>query len=303
MAKRQLTTEEFIEKATEIHGDKYDYSKVNYSGTENKVCIICHKHGEFNITPHHHLRGVGCPKCSGRYKTTEEWIEEAKKVHGDRYDYLKSEYKNSTEKICIICPKHGEFWQRPCDHLNGYGCPKCRSLRSNTEDFIKKAILVHGDRYYYNNVKYNGCRNDVEIICKKHGVFKQKPFKHLQGHGCPICNSSHLEEKVCNVLKNKKIIFEYQCGKKTFNWLGLQTLDFYLPEYNVAIECQGEQHYEPIDFAGKGKEWAEKQFSENVKRDKTKKEKCEKNKIEILYVNKNNFENVINKWLGVNSLA
>ena len=111
----------------------------------------------------------------------------------------------------------------------------------------------------------------------------------------------HLERDIQQLFKYED--FEFQ---KQFDWLkhkGKLFIDFYFPKHNIAIECQGEQHFIPIDFAGKGKEWAEKQFSENIKRDESKKEKCEKNKIEVLYVNKNNFENVINKWLDVNSLA
>ena len=108
--KIKLTLEKFIEKAKKVHGDKYDYSKVEYINNHTKVCIICPIHGEFWQTPQHHLKGVGCPKCYGNFrKTTEQFIEEARKVHGDKYDYSKVEYVNATTKVRIICPKHGEF--------------------------------------------------------------------------------------------------------------------------------------------------------------------------------------------------
>ena len=112
---RKLTTYEFIEKAKKVHGDKYDYSKVEYVNSRTKICIICPQHGEFWQTPNAHLMKEGCPKCKGENvskvnrRTTNEFIEKAKKVHGDKYDYSKVDYKNNSTKVCIICPIHGEF--------------------------------------------------------------------------------------------------------------------------------------------------------------------------------------------------
>ena len=124
-------TDDFIKKSREIHGDKYDYSKVEYINNRTKVCIICPEHGEFWQTPNSHLNGNGCFECSyierGKDKrlTTEEFIEKAKKIHGDKYDYSKTVYSTWFEKVCMICPKHGEVWQTPASHLHGFGCPKC----------------------------------------------------------------------------------------------------------------------------------------------------------------------------------
>ena len=130
---KKLTTEEFIEKAKLVHGDKYDYSKVEYINTDTKVRIICIEHGEFYQTPHAHINGQGCPTCVGTKKlTTEEFIEKAKLVHGDRYDYSKVEYVNTYTKVCIICSEHGEFWQTPHNHIIGYqGCPDCNNLKNS----------------------------------------------------------------------------------------------------------------------------------------------------------------------------
>ena len=124
---KKKTKEEFIAKAKLVHGDKYDYSKVEYVGALTKVCIICPKHGEFCQEANSHLRGQGCPKCKYEKQTctTDEFIAKAKKIHGDKYDYSKVEYVNDRTKVCIICPKHGEFWQTPNHHLSGCGCPKC----------------------------------------------------------------------------------------------------------------------------------------------------------------------------------
>lgn len=122
---RKLTTEEFVQKSREVHGDKYDYSKVDYKSGKDKVCIICPTHGEFYQAPSNHLRGQGCFGCSNSVPTTKEFIKRAKEIHGSRYDYSKVDYKGNKTKITITCPVHGNFEQQPANHLHGQGCPTC----------------------------------------------------------------------------------------------------------------------------------------------------------------------------------
>lgn len=125
---KKLTSEEFIQKAIKVHGDRYDYSKVKYVNSYTKVIIICPIHGEFYQKPAKHLSGQNCPKCTGtRRKTTEEFIEQAKQIHGNLYDYSKTVYgKNCLIPVEIICKKHGSFWQTPRHHINcKCGCPLC----------------------------------------------------------------------------------------------------------------------------------------------------------------------------------
>ena len=291
---KKKTKEEFIKEATEKHHGKYDYSKVKYVNNKTKVCIICpeHAHGEFWQTPHMHTKGQGCPTCGiekrseKRSLTKEEFIKKAKEIHGNKYDYSKVEYVKSNIKVCIICSEHGEFWQEANSHLQEHGCPKCKAeangdrLRSSKEDFIKKARKVHGDKYDYSNVEYVNCMTKICIKCLEHGKFEQTPNNRLHGYGCPKCNLSHLERSVMNYLDEVGITYDYQ---KRFKWLGLQSLDFYLPDYNVGIECQGEQHFFPIDFAGKGVEWACKEFDKLISRDKRKKFLCEKREVKLMY--------------------
>ena len=276
--------ESFIKDSYKLHGNKYDYSKVNFKKKNDKIKIICPIHGEFITTPHIHLLGCECPKCAGTKKlTTEEFIERARKVHGDKYDYSKVEYVNSKTKVCIICPVHGEFWMTPNMYLYGQECPKCSysimgmNRRLTTEEFIERARKIHGDKYDYSKVDYKGLYKSVCIIChkkdkhgKEHGEFWQAPANHLNGNKCPKCKESKLERKVRLSLDENNIMYIYQASKRDLNWLGLQSLDFYLPDYNVAIECQGEQHFKPVDFGGKGKEWAETSYEENVRRDEYK---------------------------------
>ena len=191
--KHKYTTEEYIQKAKEVHGDKYDYSKTEYINARTKVCIICPEHGEFWQKPYHHIRGVGCPKCTrpNLNITTEEFIIEARKIHGDKYDYSKTVYNGMDKKICIICPEHGEFWQRAADHLNGRGCKKCSGFNKSTEDFIEQVKTIHGDKYDYSKVKYINARTKVCIVCPEHGEFWSTPNVLLNGHSCPKCSQPH----------------------------------------------------------------------------------------------------------------
>ena len=115
----------FIADAKRIHGDRYDYSKVIYTGNKNKVIIGCRKHGDFEQTPDNHLTGNGCTKCSKHQHSTAEWIIEAKKTHGDRYDYSKTVYLRARDGVIITCKEHGDFEQVAHNHLNGNGCPRC----------------------------------------------------------------------------------------------------------------------------------------------------------------------------------
>lgn len=277
--KNQMKSQEdFIKKCIKIYGNKYDYTKTIYNGALKKITVICPTHGEFKITANDFINGHSCPKCSKVYKpTTEEWIEKARKVHGDKYDYSKVEYVNNKTKVCIICPIHGEFWQKPNNHLQGDKCPYCfKSVKKTTDQFIQEAKKVHGDKYDYSNVEYIGNKNLVEIICPEHGVFKQTPLYHLQDHGCLKCNQSHLEKDVENILKqhNIKYISQY-----TVDWLGKQSLDFYLTDYNIAIECQGLQHFKVIDHFG-----GEEGFNYRLDLDKKKNKLCNENNVKIYYV-------------------
>ena len=229
--------------------------------------------------------------------TTEEFIKKAREVHGDKYDYSKVEYKGSREKICIICHKHGEFWQLPYDHLNGQGCTKCydkekrgKSRQLTTEEFIKKAKGVHGDKYDYSKTNYVDSHTKVCIICPEHGEFWQKPTLHInQKCGCPTCSESHIESEVRKFLVKNVIKFERE---KKFNWLGLQRLDFYLNDYNIAIECQGIQHFERVEFFNNRKNNSD--YLTYIKKlDKKKKELCEKHEVKLYYINFN--DNVYEK--------
>jgi hypothetical protein len=193
--------EDFVKKAIEKHGDKYDYSKVKYETNREKVIIICPIHGEFKQTPYGHLNGNGCTPCSkekdakNKSKDIEKFIEDAKKIHGNKYDYSKIEYENSRTQITIICPIHGEFTQIANDHIQGSGCKQCGSQKPRTtkrtkENIIQDAKKIHGDKYDYSKVIYTDkqtTNSKIKIICPTHGEFEQIVYNHLAGKGCVSC--------------------------------------------------------------------------------------------------------------------
>ena len=207
-----LTTELFINKAVEVHGNRYDYSLVNYTGMSNKVTIICKDHGEFSqrALNHIHLKS-GCPECkkvntgNRLRKTKVDFVNEAENVHSKKYDYSLVEYKNKNTKVKIICPEHGLFEQAPGHHLNGSGCPKCGVInngfakRISQEDYIRRCKATHGDLYDYSKTVYKTKRDKLTIICRTHGNFLQNADFHVNGSGCPTCaNNGFISNKPAN---------------------------------------------------------------------------------------------------------
>ena len=266
---------------------------MEYKGQFIPVCIIDPIYGEFWQKPIHHLSGAKCNnKNIGIKLTCEQFINKAKEIHGDKYDYSKVEYINCKEKVCIICPKHGEFWQQPNNHLTGKGCGKCANKQMDTKYFIEKCNMIHNYRYNYSKVEYIDKNTYVTIICPIHGEYLQRPTYHLSGNGCPKCRQSTLEKKIEHILSEHKI--NYIAQYRNHEILGRQSLDFYLPDKKIAIECQGAQHFLPVDFAGNGDEWANNRFKKVIELDKLKKEKCNNNGIHILYFSDKQYnENII----------
>ena len=188
--------EDIIKKFRRKHGEKYDYSKVDYFRMDRKVIIICPIHKEFKQTPNNHLR-YGCLKCGGTaLKTQEEVIEQFKNEHGDKYDYSLVEYKKNNIKVNIRCRRHGVFTQTPRDHIAGQGCDLCGRItqgmkkRMTQDEFIKRAKEIHGNKYDYSKVVYQGNNVKVTIICntKGHKPFRITPSDHIhQESGCTSC--------------------------------------------------------------------------------------------------------------------
>lgn len=191
--------------AKEIHNNFYSYDKVICFGVKKKVIITCPRHGDFLQTPYCHIeRKQGCQKCQYEQQkekltfTKEQFIINANTVHNEFYNYDETDYINSQTKVKIKCNLHGYFTQLPLNHVNkGKGCPKCKSIKLSKlniltkDDFVRTSNAVHNKKYDYTNVNYMGMKNDVEIICPKHGSFIQKAGNHIYlKNGCPHCGSN-----------------------------------------------------------------------------------------------------------------
>lgn len=286
----------FIKKAVEKHKKRYIYKYIKYKNSVTKIGIKCRKHGIFYQEPRIHLSGHGCPQCSydndklRKHVKYKDFLNKMISLYGNKYKFLKETYspvKNT--KVSFICKIHGLQTIYRKRIVSGHGCPQCGLIlgkdkfRLGTEKFIKKATLIHGDKYDYNLTNYVINRNKVKIICPIHSVFEQKPILHLRGHGCPKCNASKGELKICNFLdkQNIKYIREYTIKKIRFRY------DFFLPDYNLIIEYHGKQHYTPVDIWG-GVEGLKKRKSV----DRFKKSLALSNKYNFLAIHYKNYDNI-----------
>lgn len=282
---RKLTTWEFIARATAKHNGRYEYDeKTVYTGCFDEVVIKCKIHGYYKQMACNHLAGHGCPYCSkNKAYEVPVLIEKFKEMYGDRYDYTevaKMDKIRYNTRIKVYCKIHGWFEISAGHHVDGHGCWKCGgSAKKDTEQFIREARAVHGDKYDYSRTVYLGWDKEVELICHEHGVFRQRADVHLRGGGCLKCCQSHLECQTGLLFNQLGIKYIYECKKNALPWLGRQHLDFYLPEHQAAIECQGEQHFKPVEQFG-----GEEGFKKTVKRDQRKKELCEANNVKLYYI-------------------
>ena len=285
------TQESFLAVAKEVHNNFYDYSKVNYTKGTNKIIIICPIHGEFEQTARKHLEGHGCKKCAKQilknktaHKTKEWFIEQAKSIHGDKFDYSNLKYTKFTEEAEFECKIHGKFNQLPRVHLLGCGCPKCGVVsghnlqRKSTEQFIIDAKNIHGDTYDYTLVEYIDAHTPVTIICKEHGEFQQTPTSHInKGRGCPKCtlkSQTKLLNKLIEVFPEESFTWEY-----TSDWLQGQRIDICLEKYKIGIEYDGKQHFVPVERFG-----GELALQNQIKSDILKNEKCKDNNFTLFRV-------------------
>ena len=225
-------------------------------------------------------------------KAAKEFIEKAQKVHSDRYDYSKFQYKGSMIKSEIICKVHGSFLQWPTSHISGQGCIQCKieKTRYTTHIFIKKAQEVHKDKYDYSKTIYTRICNDVEIFCKEkgHGYFRTNASNHLAGVGCPICKESKGERKIRHFLQENNIDFISQKTFENCKYIHKLSFDFYLPDHNLLIEFDGQQHYKDC-----GRRYGGQQGFELIqKRDKIKNDFCKENDIPLLRIRFDEFNQI-----------
>jgi hypothetical protein len=291
MSKR-LTKEEFILKSKEIHGDKYDYSLINYINNSTPVKII-HEGNIYYQNPNNHLRGFKCENIKSL--TQEEFISKSKEIHGDKYDYSLVDFKNVRGKIKIIY--NGLIYEQlGYAHLQGKS-PEMLSIKITDDEFIRRSKEINGDIFDYSLVDCDGNKNKVKLIYND-VIYDQCLRDHLSGH-LPmniniINNSSKGEKSVMKFLENNNIkyIREYKFQDcKNINYL---RFDFYLPDYNLLIEYDGKQHFNSISIWGGDEGLKKIKINDNIKN-----QYCIKNRIPLLRISYlENVEDKINEYLS-----
>ena len=252
-AKLTKSTEEAIEEFIKVHGDNYDYSRVEYVNTGTRISIVCKKdgHGVFEQTPQKHLIGRGCPICgnikkgNSQRKSTEDFIKEAKRAHPDKnYGYGKVDYRGDREKVIIICLVHGEFNQSPSSHLRGGGCMECGRISTKEkrklgiDEFVERSNVKHNNLYGYEKVEYVNTNTHVIIICHLHGEFHKTPGKHLQGQGCPKCAVKNRKKPLYrkSTKPHNKISFEEFVRKSNLKYENKFSYSLKSEEFNLSDE-------------------------------------------------------------------
>ena len=205
---KKIDKKEVIRRINIIHRNKFNISENDFNTVKEVIDITCPHHGVFKTSVFQlYNKKADCPKCSkekqylNRKTDTKRFVEKAISIHGNKYDYSKVVYNGYYTKVCILCKKHGAFWQTPQSHFTSKEpCSKCSRIKTgllnrySTEDFIEKSSVIHNNKYNYSKTKYELNTIPVIIICPEHGEFKQTPMCHLSGRGCKKCGYNNISE-------------------------------------------------------------------------------------------------------------
>lgn len=285
---KKLTKEEIIGRFKKVHkGKDYDYSlfldkNFEYKDTKQIIGIICPKHGVFKQSIGHHFRGEGCQKCAQETrikkltKSYESFLEEAVKIHGNKFIYLKDTFKNRNTEMYMICTLCGTtFKQKPSKHLIGEGCMNCYKSgppnnKMSVQEFEERATKIHNGKYKYIG-DFTETKKIVTAICPIHGKFTQEAQSHLQGHGCPKCanidskGEREIYEYVCKLVGEENVI------RQDRSVLKKRELDIYIPKYQTAIEFNGIR-------------WHSEEFNRDNKYHLKKLEECNENGVKLIQI-------------------
>lgn len=297
MPRYRKTTEQFIQDAIKVHGDKFDYSEVNYINATTKVKIKCKNNHYFLLRPSDHTNlGIGCAKCSysNNGKHNKYTINQLFDLLSNKYpDYefiIDDNYKNISSKIIAKCSKHGQIIKKASSFIVGQICEECSGNKIgklNKDFFIKQSIKIHDDYYDYSLSTIKSAQIKTKIICPKHGGFLQTPNAHMNGQGCPICNFSKGELAILKWLKSNNINYNHQHKFKDCKNKRELPFDFYLPNYNLCIEYQGEYHFHAYERVGGNNGLKLRQIRDNIKR-----QYCQENNIKLLEIPYTNIDDV-----------
>ena len=251
MSKR-LTQQECLKRFKEIHGDKYDYSKVVFKNVDEKVCIICKEHGEFWQTPYKHInRKQGCPHC-GHIKTSKSKVLSNEKILNNLkarggYEILKIFRKSGKIFLDLKCKKCKRIFSMSYSHF--LHCENCVCYRKKTEKiFLKEAEKKFPNLFIYSDFKYNGSEIKSKFICKKcKKMFERTPHEFLRSGNCPYCRPHKTENRIATWLEKEGLEQNKDFFRKwTFEDLKDKSylrFDYYIPYKKLFIEFNGDQHY------------------------------------------------------------
>lgn len=295
-------------KAREIFGNRYLYNEASFIDSKTPMEMVCKVHGMFRMSMCSHTRKTrpaGCNLCGNesiaksRSISHAQYIDKAKKKF-PQFNYSKTTYISSSEKVTIICKKHGEQEVNAGEFLtkSKYGCPDCAQEHGNHTQVEKAKIIFFKKvsrmfpEYDFRKFEYTHSKVSGLVKCAKHDYWEARPVDLLQGRGCPICSGSKGEERIAKYLYGQKV---HHLPQKTFEGCIYKTLlrfDFYLPEQNMCVEFQGHQHYQIVQFGGCSLEHAKREFNLGQKRDQIKRDFCKENNIKLLEIPYWEFENI-----------
>ncbi|HIG40336.1 MAG TPA: DUF723 domain-containing protein [Gammaproteobacteria bacterium] len=239
-----LTGKDALRRFREMHGEKYDYSKVAFKNSRSKVTIVCPEHGPFHQVASSHWEGRGCSKCAGVAEVSwEQMTARFESIHQGKYDYSKANYNGLKKTVTIICAEHGPFKQLAESHASGHGCRACVGLLPpNRDEVLERFRKAHGNRYGYSKMVYLNTKAKVKIICPEHGDFEQSPSGHWGGEGCPKCANKNLtwEEALQRFKDVHGNRYRYSRAKEMFRVLK-DKLTITCPEHGV-FEQIGSEH-------------------------------------------------------------
>jgi very-short-patch-repair endonuclease len=279
----KIEANSLINRLMKIHNDKYYYiiEKEIYNSTDKIKIVDSLTDDIFYYRVDRHLSGMKPNKVTLNY-----FLIKSKSLHNDKYDYsLVNRFNSISDKVDIICKEHGVFKQRISNHMNlKDGCPKCVGVGKWNTDLLKyEFIEVHRNNFDYSKVKFENIDKKVEIVCREHGTFYQNIHKHLSGQGCRFCESkSKGEDYIKMWLDELSISYKRQHSFETCRYINKLSFDFYLSDYNMCIEFDGKQHFEPVEHFG-----GEEGYKTNIKRDNVKNKWCLDNNIQLVRIKYN----------------
>lgn len=282
------TNEQYIDEVKNIN--KFIDVIGIYVNAKTKIAHRCKIDGHiWYALPYVILRGDGCPKCAGNAKkTTEDYIKELK-IANPNIEVVE-EYTGANYRILHRCKIDGHEWlATPANILFGCGCPECRNRMlsdifvKSHNTYVEQLSFVNPDLEVIG--EYVNAKTPILHRCKVDGyVWKITPSNVLSGQGCPQCQESIGERKIRQWLESNNITYIYQKSFEGCNDKKTLPFDFYIPDYNLCIEFDGRQHFEPVDFSGKGEDYALEQFLLTQYHDSIKTKYCEGNNIKLLRI-------------------